>query len=105
MEDVNEFGIPDLEETRVNWRNLLEKLLAASELHLAILDGSADEGEEDPLSATVSEVKAALEPEAQEEAAAPATTQSFTSTANVAKYPIPLGSALRSDGWRKKKKS
>ena len=74
IEEINEFGIPGLEEARVNWKGLCQKLLAAAEMHLMIMAGEAED-EEDPLAATVEEVKAEMEPQEEPEVEGPETEE------------------------------
>lgn len=98
MEDVNEFGIPGLEEARVNWKGLAQKLLAAAEMHMAIMAGEAED-EEDPLAATIEEVKAAMEPKEEPEAEGPETEEEAEEEAEEAEEEAEKVEEAKKEKW------
>jgi hypothetical protein len=66
-ESLDAFGLPQEEASmdeakRINYKGLLNDLLAAVDTHLAVMAGTAEEGTEDTLEAVLAATKEALEP-------------------------------------------
>jgi len=75
-EEVNEFGMPllaeakeDKKEEEVDYKACLEELLAAVEMHQAMMAGQAEEGDVDPLPETLQKIKDKLNPPKEEKPA------------------------------------
>jgi len=67
-EEVNEYGMPFIVENKkedkkeVDYKSCLDELMAAVDLHQAIMAGQGEEGDVDPLPETLQKIKDKLNP-------------------------------------------